>query len=78
MTKKPDEYEFWIVCSGRGELPKGQKVGFISIKSKSSDIEELKKKAYEKLAPQMSCDPRFFDLFRKDFEKGLDSDKASA
>lgn len=55
------EYLFWVITSGKGMLPAGQKVGKVGVKSKSTDLDVLKEKAYEQLA-QSSLYPRNKDL----------------
>lgn len=71
MSKKPKEYEFWIITAGRGMCQATHTVGFIAVKSKSLDINVLKEKAYKQLAPQCGSleAAMLFDLEVKDVNK---------
>jgi len=61
--KKPKEYEFSVLTSGKGIMDKGVPVGSISVKTKLTDIDEIKENAYTKLNEQLSNNDRYhFDL----------------
>ena len=61
MAKKPKDHKFDVVCSGKGMMPEGHMVGFIVVKSKSTDEDILRENAYKKL--ELSFPPaRSLDL----------------